>query len=125
MQDSHGAEESGPDADLPTVGGGEETLPSAHTRTPSHTYSSLKRPEPKPTDTYEVVQPIPLNTQSSPFELVGEKVEHMQSKKDSVMYAELGSRPANAPPVLPPDTRVHYTTVKKKPLIPKDTVSIS
>ena len=56
----------------------------------------------------------PSNARSSP-----------QAKKYGVEYAELGDRPANAPPVLPPDVGVHYTTVSQRPVIPKDMGSIT
>ena len=122
MQGSHGHEVSGPDIDQTTSVLGEETPLSA--QTPSSTYSFVEQPGPKARDTYEHVLPQPSKAQSSPFKLDGKKAERVQSKKGGVECAELGSRPANAPVVLPPDTSVHYTSVRKEPM-PKDTVSMN
>ena len=83
-----------------------------HSKQFAAAYSTVKQP--RPPAQYEKSNSHSSNAQSSP-----------QAKKDSVVYAELGSRPANAPPVLPPNTRVQYTTMKKEPLISKDTVSVT
>ena len=107
LQDSHGAEGSGPDAYHATFVNGEET-PYSHLSAPTscYGYPAMKWLEQtKPGDAqYEKLNSHPSNAQSS-----------LQGKKDGVTYAELGSRPANAPPVLPLDTSVHYMTVKKSP----------
>ena len=74
----------------------------------------MKRPGPKPGDAqYEKMDSHPSNAQSNP-----------QSKKNGVVYAELGSRPANAPVVLTPAISVQYVIVNTRPIIPKDMVSI-
>ena len=115
IQDAHGAEQSDPVADHARFVGGEE-IPHPQQSAPTSCYPqpTVKQPRPNPRNAqYEKVDSNPSNAQSS-----------RQAKKGGVVYAELGSRPANAPPVLPPDTRVHYMTVNQRPA-PKDTVSIS
>ena len=106
LQDSHGTRDIFPNASHTTFVGGEET-PYSHQSAPtsSYGYPAMNWLEPRPGDNqYEKLNSHPSNAPSSP-----------QCKKDSVVYAELGSRPANAPPVLPLDTSVHYMTVKKSP----------
>ena len=59
---------------------------------------------------YVGVKPTPKAKVS--LKLDEKKAEHVQSKTDRVVYADLGSRRPNAPVVIPPNTSVHYVDVR-------------